>query len=187
MTGPGCYWVVGTPAAGKSTLARRLAAALGLRYVELDDLFWAPGWIPVDANTFLGVVGELIDEPGWIIDGQYASAVAAYAVRAHAVIWVDTPLRVSLPRLVSRTMVRAWRRQAMWSAGNVETWWHAVGPDSIIWYTISVHREQRRANEELFRRLSPLGVKLIRVRRPDVDVLVGDLRAAVMRKEPTVE
>ncbi|MCQ6247319.1 hypothetical protein HUF15_30440 [Streptomyces samsunensis] len=172
------YWVVGTPAAGKSTLARRLAAALDLRHVELDDAFWAAGWVPADADAFLGAVGALIDEPGWIVDGQYGGAVEAYAARAHAVIWVDTPLWVSLPRLVRRTVVRAWRREPMWSAGNVETWWHAIGPDSIIWYAISVHHEQRRENEKLFRRLAPLGVRLIRVRHPDVDALVRELRPA---------
>ncbi|MGW7466970.1 hypothetical protein ACWGJT_20245 [Streptomyces xantholiticus] len=180
--------MVGTPGAGKSTLARQLAAALDLRYVELDDPFWAAGWVPADSDAFLSSVAEQIDQPGWIADGQYGSAVTAYAARAHAVIWVDTPLWVSLPRLVRRTVVRAWRREPMWSVGNVETWWHAIGRDSIIWYAISVHRAQRRANEELFRRLSPLGAELIRVRRPDVEALADKLRAVdALRKEPTVE
>ncbi|WP_327341276.1 hypothetical protein [Streptomyces europaeiscabiei] len=181
-------WVVGTPAAGKSTLARRLAAVLGLRHVELDDAFWAPGWVPADTAGFLGAVGALTDEPGWVVDGQYGSAVQEYAARAHAVVWVDTPLRVGLPRLVRRTVARARRGEPLWSAGNVETWWHAFGPDSIIWYALSVHREQRRANQELFRRLAPLGVRLIRVRRPDADALVRELRTAdALGKEPTHE
>ncbi|MFI2619142.1 hypothetical protein [Streptomyces sp. NPDC018584] len=181
-------WVVGTPAAGKSTLARRLASALELRHVELDDAFWAAGWVPADTADFLNAVAARTDEPGWVVDGQYGAAVQAYAARAHVVVWVDTPLRVGLPRLVRRTVARARRRQPLWSAGNVETWWHAIGPDSIIWYALCVHREQRRANEELFRRLAPLGVRLIRVRHPDADALVRALRTAdALEKEPTHE
>ncbi|MFJ1646706.1 hypothetical protein [Streptomyces sp. NPDC088258] len=186
MTGRGRFWVVGTPGAGKSTLARQLATALDLRYVELDDPFWAAGWQPEDPDTFLSTVARLLDGPAWIADGQYGGAVAAHANRAHAIIWIDPPLRVSLPRLVRRTLSRAWRREPLWAAGNTESWRHALGSESVIWYALSVHRAQRRANEELFRRLAPLDVVLIRVRRPHPGALVDVLRAAAAgRKEST--
>ncbi|MFF5858519.1 adenylate kinase [Streptomyces sp. NPDC012751] len=187
MTGTGRFWVVGTPGAGKSTLARQLAAALDVRHVELDDPFWTAGWQPAAPETFLGAVARMLDGSGWIADGQYGSAVAAHANRAHAVVWVDPPLWVILPRLVRRTLSRAWRREPMWSAGNTESWRHALGSESVIWYALCVHRAQRRANEELFRRLASLDVVLIRVRRPRPDALADALRAAARRKEPTDE
>ena len=37
--------VIGNAAAGKSTLAKRLAAALDAEFVELDALNWLPGWV----------------------------------------------------------------------------------------------------------------------------------------------
>ncbi|MER6939714.1 shikimate kinase [Nocardioides sp. NPDC127514] len=37
--------VVGSSGSGKSTVARRLAETLGVRYVELDALHWRPGWV----------------------------------------------------------------------------------------------------------------------------------------------
>jgi len=182
VTASGRYWVIGTPAAGKSTLARRLAAVLDLPHVELDDSFWAANWTPVEPDTFLHTVGGLLDAPGWVVDGQYAGAVAAYADRAHAVIWVDTPWWVSLPRLIRRTARRARRGDPLWSAGNVETWRHAIGRDSILWYAIAVHRAQRRANADLFRRLAPRGVRVLRVRRPDADALAARLRTTAHDK-----
>ncbi|HCU2021331.1 TPA: AAA family ATPase [Pseudomonas aeruginosa] len=36
--------VVGTSGAGKSTFSAALAARLGCTHVELDRLYWGPGW-----------------------------------------------------------------------------------------------------------------------------------------------
>jgi energy-coupling factor transporter ATP-binding protein EcfA2 len=36
--------VVGTSGAGKTTLARRIAALLELPHIELDAINWQPGW-----------------------------------------------------------------------------------------------------------------------------------------------
>jgi len=37
--------VVGTSGSGKTTIARRLAALLGVRHIELDSLHWERGWV----------------------------------------------------------------------------------------------------------------------------------------------
>lgn len=36
--------IVGSPGAGKSTLAKKLAARTGLPLTHLDDLYWNAGW-----------------------------------------------------------------------------------------------------------------------------------------------
>lgn len=40
--------IVGSPGAGKSTLAKKLAARTGLPLIHLDDLYWNPGWVKVE-------------------------------------------------------------------------------------------------------------------------------------------
>ena len=49
--------VIGTSGSGKSTVSARLAKSLGSDHVELDSIFWGPGWRPsledleLDAGT----------------------------------------------------------------------------------------------------------------------------------------
>ena len=37
--------VIGSPGAGKSTFARRLADTLDLPLMHLDQQYWLPGWV----------------------------------------------------------------------------------------------------------------------------------------------
>ena len=45
--------VIGVTGCGKSVLAERLAQKLGLDFIELDALFWKPGWVESDREEFL--------------------------------------------------------------------------------------------------------------------------------------
>lgn len=44
--------VVGTSGAGKTTFSAALAARLGCTHVELDRLYWGPGWQAVPHERF---------------------------------------------------------------------------------------------------------------------------------------
>ncbi|MFF4245173.1 hypothetical protein ACFYY2_11945 [Streptomyces sp. NPDC001822] len=167
----GKVWIVGGPGCGKSTLAGLLAEP-GAPLVRLDALFWGPGWTPVPEDTFLAEIRKALETRGWVVDGQFPAAVAAFAHTADCVVWVDTPLRVAWPRLLRRTLRRWIRREELWG-GTRETLWTVVGPRSILWYALKVRADQQRANLELFARLSETGVRLIRFRGGDVRNLVG--------------
>jgi adenylate kinase family enzyme len=67
--------VVGTSATGKTTFAKRLAAALSVRHVELDDLHFESGWREVPNDEFLARIATAISGPGgWVVDGNYSIA-----------------------------------------------------------------------------------------------------------------
>ena len=42
---------MGTSGAGKTTAAARLAAALGSKHLDLDELAWLPGWEKQNADA----------------------------------------------------------------------------------------------------------------------------------------
>jgi adenylate kinase family enzyme len=86
--------IIGNGGGGKSTLARRLAAATGLPVHEIDDIQWQqPGWVPVPADVVRVRHERILAEAGWIIDGWGPwDAVERRFAAADTVIVVDMPL-----------------------------------------------------------------------------------------------
>lgn len=127
--------VAGITGSGKSTLALRLAAALGLPYTEIDALYHGPLWTP--RPSFLDDVDTLAAQPRWVTEWQYASARDRLAARADTLVWLDLPLRITLPRLVVRSLKRRLRHTPLW-AGNVEApWWHLfTGQDHVLAWAV---------------------------------------------------
>ena len=85
--------VMGSSGSGKSTFARRLSEITGIPTVSLDALFWKPGWVASHTEEFRERVIEAVDQPCWIMDGNYPSNGAAELrrQRSDTVIWFDLP------------------------------------------------------------------------------------------------
>ena len=124
--------VVGTSGAGKTTLARDLAAALGARHVELDALFWEPGWQEAEVEDFRRRVAAALDVPRWVACGNYWSKAKDLTwARADTVVWLDLPARTCYRRIVVRTVRRSLGRVELWS-GNRESIRNLWGPSSLL-------------------------------------------------------
>lgn len=66
--------VVGTSGAGKTTLARRIAALLKLPHIELDAINWQSEWRDLtrhDPEEFVRHVNKAIEAKAWVVDGNY--------------------------------------------------------------------------------------------------------------------
>lgn len=50
--------VIGISGSGKSTVVRRLPERLDVPHVELDALFWRPGWVSSPPDEFRERVAE---------------------------------------------------------------------------------------------------------------------------------
>lgn len=109
--------VAGRPGAGKSTLARQIAEAAGLPYVELDALHHGPSWTP--RPEFADDVLALATSEAWVTEWQYPQARPVLAARADLLVWLDLPVRVTMTRLGRRTVSRVRHRTELW-AGNTE-------------------------------------------------------------------
>jgi adenylate kinase family enzyme len=64
--------VVGPGAAGKTTLAARLAEITGLPVIELDKLFWQPGLAATPPGEWAAIQRTLTAQETWIMDGDLA-------------------------------------------------------------------------------------------------------------------
>jgi len=96
--------VIGPPGSGKSTLARSLGVACGLPVLHLDHAYWRPGWVRAPAEAFRAEVGRIAALPAWVIDGNTGGTLAPRLARADAVVFLDLPLRLTLPRVLRRAL-----------------------------------------------------------------------------------
>ena len=116
------FVVVGASGSGKSTLAERLAGSLGLDYVELDALFWEPGWTAAAPEAFRTRADEATRSPAWIVAGNYRLVRDIVWPRAEAALWLDYSLPLVFRQLAWRIVRRAFTREVLWN-GNRESLW----------------------------------------------------------------
>lgn len=94
--------IIGSPGAGKSTLARALAARTGLPLVHLDQLHWRAGWTAPPEPEWQARVRAAAEGERWIIDGNYGTTLAPRLARAELVLWLDPPTALCLWRVATR-------------------------------------------------------------------------------------
>jgi adenylate kinase family enzyme len=100
--------IVGSPGAGKSTLARFLAGVTGVPAVHLDDEYWGPDWRRQEHDAWTRHLRVLCGGDRWIIDGNYLPTLPLRAARATLIVLVDAATPVCLVRVLRRA-VRVWR------------------------------------------------------------------------------
>lgn len=104
--------VVGIPGGGKTTLAKTLAEKTGLPLIELDQVFWRPGWKVTPREEWRAKLTQMVAEPRWIMAGHYGNSLDVRLPRADTVIICD------------RNRITATRRAAtrmLWSYGRVRS------------------------------------------------------------------
>jgi adenylate kinase family enzyme len=98
--------VLGCAGGGKSHVAREVSRLAGLPHVDMDRLFWQPGWVMPDEESWRAVQRELVAAPAWVLDGNYASTYDERLPHADTVVVLDTPRWRCLARIVVRRIRR---------------------------------------------------------------------------------
>lgn len=135
--------IIGASGAGKTTLARRLAAPLQLRHIELDGHYWRPGWQRSPLAQFRDAVYTLLDGDAWIMDGTYDSVRDLIWRRVDTVVWLDYAAPVILHRVLRRGMRDILRQTDLWGTGNRESWRLLLGRDSLLLRSLRTLRRMR--------------------------------------------
>ena len=139
--------VVGNSGSGKSRLAGRIAAILGVSHIELDAIHHLAGWEAIDPGEFLARVEALTATERWVVDGNYRQVVVDGPVwhRADTVVWLDLPRRTVMVQVMHRTLRRIVRREELWN-GNREPLRNLFAWDpnkSIIRWSWTQHAKYR--------------------------------------------
>ena len=150
--------VIGSPGAGKSILATKLAALTGLPLIHLDQQYWQPGWVEPDEAIWQLRLNEIIAADQWIIDGNYGGSLALRLTRADTVFYLDYPSWRCVARLLGRIAT---------TRGKVRP---DMAPDcpeqfdlGFIGYTASFRWHRRHRVEAL---LEGFAGRIVRLRHP---------------------
>lgn len=95
--------IIGSSGAGKTTLAGKLGAAIGIPVVHLDQLYWQPGWREPDKPTWIEtVLKPELEKDSWIMDGNFGSSLEMRLAYADTAIFLDLPRTVCIRRVIKR-------------------------------------------------------------------------------------
>lgn len=112
--------VVGIPGGGKTTLAMKLAEKTGLPLIELDQVFWRPGWKVTPRDEWRMKLTQMVAEPRWIIAGHYGNSLDIRLPRADTVIICDRNRVTALRRAAMRMLVSYGRQREGMAEGCPE-------------------------------------------------------------------
>ena len=146
--------VVGTSGAGKTTLAARIAARLGLPFHASDPFYWKPGWQPATAECVARHLADVMRSPEWVLDGNFERQWHDVWSRADCVVWLDYSLARVLWQVTARNLGWVLRREAVWS-GNRMTVGRAC---SGILHAFQSHAGKRRRYVEYAAKLNGVTV-----------------------------
>ncbi|MGB8213948.1 MAG: AAA family ATPase [Anaerolineales bacterium] len=144
--------VVGVTGCGKSVLAEKLANKLGLDFIELDALYWKPGWVACADEEFHQRVEVATRAPAWALAGNYSKTRDLVWPRTQAVIWLDYPFLLVFGRLWKRTWRRWLTQELLWGT-NYERLWPQLkvwSKDSLFYWQVHSYRRQKRLYPQLF-------------------------------------
>jgi adenylate kinase family enzyme len=144
--------VVGTSGSGKSTMAEKLSARLGIPFVELDAINWQAGWRDLqthDPEEFKRRTADATAGDAWVIAGNYSLVRPLYWPRLTHVVWLDYSRGVVMRRVLWRSLARAADRKELWpGTGNRERfrdWLDKEHPIRWAWDTHARNRERYAA------------------------------------------
>lgn len=93
--------ILGPPGAGKSTLAKKIAAARGLPLVHLDQYLFEADWKEHPPDVWREKLTRLLAQEAWVMEGQ-RNNLALRLSRCDVVIYLDLPLALCLWRILKR-------------------------------------------------------------------------------------
>ena len=107
--------LMGPSNSGKSTLAVAIARRRGQPVIHLDQLYHQShtDWRPRPTAEFLRLHALAIEEPQWVIEGNYTSCIAPRLARATGLILLDVSTATSLLRYLRRTWCESDRKGAL--------------------------------------------------------------------------
>jgi adenylate kinase family enzyme len=158
--------IVGSTGCGKTTLARRLAQKYQLEHIELDAIYWQPGWQPLASEVFRARVEARTQAPGWVSDGNYSKVRDITWARAEAIVWLDLSIGRIFWRLWRRTWRRALSKEKLWGTNQESLRSQFASRDSLFLWLFQTYWKNKGVYGDLLAQPPYQGLKTYRFRSP---------------------
>ena len=160
--------ILGRTGSGKTTLAREIAAALGVRHVELDSLYFGPDFSTAPLSVLRERTSAAIAGDRWVTDGNKRAVRDLVWPRADTIVWLDYPAYVSFWRLAKRARTRTSALGAQ--AAQTGRWTGLPGQMLAaargVLTALRSHRGQRRDYPRMFAEPANQHLVVARLRSP---------------------
>lgn len=101
--------IIGAAASGKTTLAQQASEILDIPCIDLDVVAYESGYARKRTlDERLASLQTILAQPGWVTEGAYLGWVDDLLEPADAIVWLDLPWYVSMPRIVTRHIKLSW-------------------------------------------------------------------------------
>jgi adenylate kinase family enzyme len=97
--------VIGSSGAGKSTFARRLHEATGLKLIHLDKIHWKPNWTEPSKDEWRKILENAIKDKEWIMDGNFGGTMEMRLGACDTAIFLDMPRVICVYRILKRIII----------------------------------------------------------------------------------
>ena len=160
--------ILGRTGSGKTTLARELAAVIGVPHVELDALYFGPNFSTVPLSVLRDRTSAAIAGDRWVTDGNKSAVRDLVWPRANTVIWLDYPLVVCLWRLGKRAVWRTsvLKTQAAETGGKTRLPRQVLLAAKGVLTALRSHKGQRREYPRMFAEQENQHLTVVRLRSP---------------------
>ncbi|MFC3927461.1 DNA topology modulation protein FlaR [Streptococcus caprae] len=139
--------IIGSVGSGKTSLAKELSVFYRIPYYEKDEIVWArsiSGDYKRSDKERDYLFAEILKQDDWIAEGSPRRVLRESFAQADLILFLDTPSRIRLYRLVKR-----WVRQRLGRES------YSLKPDfSALRQYLKWHRDFNRYRHQLLQELS---------------------------------
>lgn len=163
--------VIGPSGAGKTTLAAGLGERLDLPVYALDPIaFTDSHWTIRPLPDKMQAVREILQHPGWVVEGGHVGWTEPLLDAADAIVWLDIPLLTTVRRRTRGLSVR-----------------QVIVETPQIWWQVRWYLRRYRADQDIDRLPSASAVRhflkprMAKVRRYRTNPSVDTVEALIGR------
>jgi hypothetical protein len=160
--------ILGRTGSGKTTLARQISSGTNAPHVELDALYFGPGFSTAPLAILRERTRTAVAGDRWVADGNKSAVRDIVWPRADTIVWLDYPMGVSLWRLGKRAL---WRTSVLKAeaadstAGSTFIKQFMTGAKLVL-KALHSHMGQRHEYPRMLARPENQHIAVVRLRSP---------------------